>query len=110
METKQLIEATCPDCRGPLSEIEHENVHEFRCLVGHAYSARSLLQAHSETQEKALWAAVVALEESAKIVQAVASELPPGVVQALETQSREKHEQAQQIRGILERLEPFHAD
>jgi two-component system chemotaxis response regulator CheB len=110
MQTKELIEATCPDCRGPLSEHQEENLREFRCLVGHSFSARTLLQAHSEVQERALWAAVVALEESAKLIEYVARALPPAVVERLEAQAREKQRQAGEIRKILQRLEPFQTE
>ena len=110
METKQLIEATCPDCRGPLSEIRLDDLSQYRCLVGHLYSARSLLQAHGEAQEKALWSAVVALEESANIIQAVAPELPLILVERLREQVEKKLAQASEIKKILEQLEPFQTD
>lgn len=110
METKQSIEATCPDCRGPLSEIRENDMPEYRCLVGHAYSARTLLQAHSAAQETALWAAVVALEEAAVLVRSVASQLPARVAERLEKQATEKQQQASDIRTILERLEPFQTE
>ncbi len=78
METKELINATCPECRGPLTEVTHDGqLHEYECLVGHKYTAKALLDAHSETQERALWAAVVALEESTNVVDAVADRLEP---------------------------------
>lgn len=107
METKRLIQATCPECRGPLNESDDNGLREYTCLVGHRYSARSLLEAHSETQEKALWAAVVALEEAAELVSAVAPEFSPAVVRRLEQQVEGKLEAARDIRRILEGLEPF---
>jgi two-component system chemotaxis response regulator CheB len=107
MKTHQLIEATCPDCRGPLSMTDQDGLREYHCLVGHAYSAVGLLQAHSEAQEKAVWSAVVALEEATKLVEAVASDLPAAVIERLEKQAAQKRQQASEIRGILERLEPF---
>jgi len=108
VETQQLIQATCPECRGPLTEAREEHLREYRCLVGHAYSPSSLLQAHSETQERALWAAVVALEEAAKLVDAIAPQFPPEIADRLQTQARIKSQQALEIREIIEELEPFH--
>ena len=110
MEGHQLIEATCPECRGPLTELRRDGVLEFRCLVGHRYSARSLLQAHSETQERMLWAAVVVLEEANNLVSAVADMLAPEELKRLRDQAVVKNSQAQQIRGILEHLEAFQTD
>jgi two-component system chemotaxis response regulator CheB len=111
MDTKELIEATCPDCRGPLSQIQHDPTnYEYTCLVGHAYSARSLLQGHHEAQEQALWAAVLALEETETLVRAVTPEFPPAVASRLTFQVQRKREQAAAIRTILENLEPFQTD
>ena len=106
-EAQKPIEATCPDCRGPLTEIQNGDLKQYRCLVGHLYSARSLLEAHSETQENALWAAVVALEESANLVKAVAPQLPAELAQRLGQQANEKLRQAQEVRHVLEQLQPF---
>ena len=107
-EKKRQIEATCPDCRGPLSEIRLESeAPEYCCLVGHRYSARSLLEAHSETQEKTLWSAVVVLEESAVIVDAVQRQFAPEVAERLKIQAAEKLQQALAIRKVLEGLERF---
>ena len=108
METKRTIEVTCPDCRGPLSEIQMEGIREYRCLVGHAYSPRSVLESHSEIQERALWSAVVALEESANLVQTVASQFTPAISARLERQAEEKMRLAADVRSVLNRLEPFH--
>jgi two-component system chemotaxis response regulator CheB len=110
METKQSIEATCPECRGPLSEVQNDNLREYSCLVGHTFSARGMLLAHSQAQEKALWAAVVALEESVNLVRLVAPQLPEQIGKRLQRQAEEKLLQALEIRKILERLEPFQTD
>lgn len=111
MERIERLEATCPDCRGPLSETkENGDFHEYRCLVGHVYSARTLLQAHSETQERALWAAAVALKETAIIVEAVASQFPPEITERLRKQAAKKLEQAAAISKIIEDLQPFQTE
>jgi len=107
---KELIEATCPDCRGPLSQESYDEVREFHCLVGHTYSPSALLQAHYEAQEKTLWAAVVVLEETAKLVEAVASGFSPSIVKDLESQVATKQRQSAEIRRILENLEPFRTE
>ena len=67
------IEATCPECRGPLSQIRSTGLMQFECLVGHRYSALSVLESHCEAEEKALWSAVVALEEASVLVESMAS-------------------------------------
>lgn len=108
METRRSIEATCPECRGPLTEIRHDaDMVEFQCLVGHRYSAKAVLNAHSDTEEKTLWSGVVALEEAATLVRAASPFLPPGVRECLAAQADERMQYAQTIREILRKLTPF---
>jgi two-component system, chemotaxis family, protein-glutamate methylesterase/glutaminase len=57
----------CPECGGVLWESETEGLLHFRCHVGHAYGADSLLAAKSGALEGALWGAVRALEEKAEL-------------------------------------------
>jgi two-component system chemotaxis response regulator CheB len=106
-ESKRCLSSTCPECRGPLSEIQYEGLREFECLIGHRYSSRGILQAHSKTQENALWAAVVALEEATQLVEAAADDFPPAVAARLRAQAAKKMDQAGAIRGILQELETF---
>ena len=108
---KKLVNATCPECRGPLSEQRPPGgPTELVCLVGHRYSARALLEAHSETQEKALWSAVVALEETSNMARAVSADLAPGIADRLQEQVAQRLREAGIIREILQRLEPFRLD
>ena len=104
---KRQLEATCPDCRGPLAEIRKGNLTEYKCLVGHRYSPLALLEAHCEAEENSLWAAVVALEEAAVLVDAVAPQLESAVAQRLKRQANEKQGLAAEVRSVLERLQPF---
>ena len=107
METRQLIEATCPECRGPLTEVRDGEIVEYHCLVGHRYSPEGLLQAHYETQERALWAAVVGLEESARMVQAVAPHLTSNATPDLDQDAQNKQQQAKEVRRVLQELRPY---
>jgi len=109
MEAKRLIEATCPECRGPLSEVIENGVLEYRCLVEHRYSPIALLAAHSDTQERALWSAVLALEEAAVIAHEVSAHVPDSS-NALLAQGAEKERQAKTIRSVLQELKPFTID
>jgi two-component system, chemotaxis family, protein-glutamate methylesterase/glutaminase len=108
MSTRRLIDATCPECRGPLTELQDDANVEYVCLVGHRYSPEALLHAHAETQERSLWSAVVALEEASNIVNTVAPHMPPAVRSSLQSEASQKARQAGQIRQILNHLTPFH--
>jgi two-component system, chemotaxis family, protein-glutamate methylesterase/glutaminase len=63
----------CPECSGPLWEINNGKLPHFRCFVGHAFSPESLLDGESENLERALWTAVKTLEERASFLEKMAA-------------------------------------
>ena len=54
---------TCPECNGALWELEAGGL-QFRCHVGHGYSAAALKQDQDAGIEQSLWSALRALKES----------------------------------------------
>ncbi|HZA09788.1 chemotaxis protein CheB [Mycobacterium sp.] len=65
---------TCPDCNGGLMVVSDGN---FRCWVGHAWTANSLLRARDAEVESALWIAVRSLQEKAKLSRRLAESIGP---------------------------------
>lgn len=57
----------CPECGGVLWELSDGTMLRYRCRVGHAYTADSLLADQSDRLEAALWAALRGLEEKASL-------------------------------------------
>jgi two-component system chemotaxis response regulator CheB len=106
MPENRVINATCPDCRGPLTEVIEKGVREYRCLVEHRFSDIALLHAHSDTEERALWSAVVAREEAAVLADEIARHSPAAAGHLLR-QAEEKRRQAVIVRGVLDSLKPF---
>ena len=69
----QLSRYTCPDCSGPPYEIRDGRLIRFRCRVGHAYTAKSMLDEKSEALEDALYVALNTPEESALMADTLAA-------------------------------------
>ena len=54
-ELGHLSEFTCSECEGPLWE-RRDQMLRYRCLTGHALSARSLEEGLNRNLDEALWA------------------------------------------------------
>ena len=63
----ELVPASCPDCGGPLWEI-NDDVERFRCHTGHAFTARHLADGLQEAEEKSLWVALRVMEERVRML------------------------------------------
>jgi two-component system, chemotaxis family, protein-glutamate methylesterase/glutaminase len=62
---------TCPECQGPLWQVEEGELVRYSCRVGHGYSEESLLIEQGTAVEAALWSALEALEERAEFLKRV---------------------------------------
>jgi two-component system chemotaxis response regulator CheB len=93
-------DVVCPICQGALTEGQLANMTSFRCHVGHAFSPAALLAEQAESLERALWAAVRTLEESARMAKRMA--LPPSSLSArFEEKARTQMTQADIVRRML---------
>jgi two-component system, chemotaxis family, protein-glutamate methylesterase/glutaminase len=96
---------TCPDCGGTLWQYEEGELVQFRCHVGHRFTAESLNGAQSEALDEALWAALRALEESAEFRRRMAVRARDrGMAVIADTfaeQARESEARAVTIRRLL---------
>jgi two-component system chemotaxis response regulator CheB len=63
----------CPDCHGTLWEIDEPGGIRFRCRVGHGYSEGAMVKAHGDSVERALYAALRALEERVALLHKLAA-------------------------------------
>jgi two-component system chemotaxis response regulator CheB len=98
---------TCPECHGALWELD-EGLIDYRCHVGHAYSAEALQTAQNAAIEGALRDALRALKESAALDQQIAERSAAKNRAGAEAASRRrasmKMEQAAQLQEFLASL------
>ena len=101
---------TCPDCGGPLQRAgqdSREGVERYRCIVGHAWSAESLLSNTNETLEVSIWAAIRLFRQRAHLLASRAErERENGRARAAghyDEQTRESLEHARQLQELVMR-------
>ena len=100
-----LSSLSCPECAGPLYELRDGQFLRFRCRVGHAYTADSVMDAKADVLENALYMALNTLEENAEIAERLAvRSRARQLLQAaerFEKRAKEAREHAVVIRRVL---------
>ncbi|MET0388783.1 MAG: chemotaxis protein CheB [Polyangiales bacterium] len=94
-------ELVCPSCSGVLTEAHAGEFEHFRCHVGHAFSLAALTRAQDESMERALWAAVRALEESAALSRRLSIKAVGELRRRFTESSATFAQQAETIRAVL---------
>jgi two-component system, chemotaxis family, protein-glutamate methylesterase/glutaminase len=101
----ELSAFSCPECAGPLYEIHDGELLRFRCRVGHAYTAESMLEEKSEVLESALYLALNTLDESATMSERLAARSRENghnhALARFEERAGEARRRAEVIRRIL---------
>lgn len=100
---------TCPECRGPIREMEEDGLVRYRCRVGHAYSLESLIAARDDSVEDALWVALQTLQERAQMLNTMAGDDEArGRARSsgsLRERAQETQAHAQRLRDLIARME-----
>jgi two-component system chemotaxis response regulator CheB len=105
--TKELgpvSEFACPECGGSLWEITDQKNFRFRCRVGHAYSAKHLLDEQTVCFDRALWTALRALRERTDLSKRLAKRfrgINPRTAERYETQALQSEEEANQLFQLM---------
>jgi two-component system chemotaxis response regulator CheB len=101
----ELTALSCPECGGPLWQQQAANMSRYRCRVGHAYSADSLLAGEDEAIEASIWAAVRLLEQRANVLNTMAvsdrAANRKRMVEHHEDLARESRDHAEVLRNLL---------
>lgn len=87
---------TCPDCNGSLMNVSENN---YRCRVGHAWTADALLKARDDEIETALWVALRSLREKAALSRRLASQVGSGMLHRRYTEVADEAEHAVTVLG-----------
>lgn len=107
---RKMTDLTCPDCKGTIWVSEKGPGREYRCRVGHTFSPRSMLSEHAASQEKALYSALVSLEEGASLAVQLAGQFEGPTGERLRSEARERESQAAVLRQILKERSLFILD
>jgi two-component system chemotaxis response regulator CheB len=91
----------CPLCQGRLTETALNGFESFRCHVGHAFSLQSVASEQADAVERALWAAVRALEETAAVSRRLAANATGNLRSRFEEKSEAQAQYADSLRQIL---------
>jgi two-component system chemotaxis response regulator CheB len=94
----------CPDCAGALFEIKEGPLLRYRCRVGHAWSAESLLARQAAEVEGALWMALRSLEEKATLNTDLADRADGGGHGRVSAQFRTSAQEALDAAELVRRL------
>jgi two-component system chemotaxis response regulator CheB len=104
-EIGNLTALSCPECGGPLWRGTTGELPRYRCRVGHAYGAHSLLSAQDEALESSVWAAVRLLDQRANVLAQMASKdreaRRPRMVAHHENLAQEARQHANALRALL---------
>lgn len=96
---------TCPDCHGPLWEIDDGDEPRFRCQIGHAFTSEALMVSQADAVDAALWTALETLEQRAQMTEQMASRARqsqrPNAARYFESQARDTREKIQTLRHLL---------
>jgi two-component system chemotaxis response regulator CheB len=96
---------SCPECGGPLWGIRDGRLQRFRCHTGHTYGLDSLLSDQGQQIERALWAAIKALEQRAQLLSDLArdrtTERRPLLASNFEQEAARLRLHVQTLRDVL---------
>jgi two-component system chemotaxis response regulator CheB len=100
-EPGQAVELACPLCSGVMTEAQRGAYHHFRCHVGHAFSLDNLVSEQREAVERALWAAMRALEKNAALNRRLSANQTGELGRRFAEAAHSQQENAELIRQII---------
>ncbi|MEO8550704.1 MAG: chemotaxis protein CheB, partial [Kofleriaceae bacterium] len=99
---------TCPECHGPLVQLEEGVASRFRCHTGHAFTPSTLLAGITEMVEETLWGAMRGVEEQAMLFEHMARHLSRAGDERSSAQFAEKARRARGQARVIHDSIPEH--
>ncbi len=101
----ELAGFMCPECGGPLYELQEGQLLLYRCRVGHAFTGKSALTTQLEALEEALWSAYNTLRESALVAERLADDARRRghdyVAVNMDRRAMQQQQRADVVRGLI---------
>ncbi|TGQ67734.1 chemotaxis protein CheB [Mesorhizobium sp. M00.F.Ca.ET.186.01.1.1] len=102
----ELSVFTCPECHGPLWEIEDGDMVRYRCHTGHALTSEAMVEAQSAEADEILWSLLRIHQQRAEFARRMAEREKtrdrPGMAKKLSDRAKEYQADAELIEQILE--------
>lgn len=94
----------CPECHGPLWEIEDGDMVRYRCHTGHAFTSEAMLEAQSVEADEMLWSLLRAHQQRAEFTRRMAERESTKDRTGLATQLRDRAREYQADAEVIERI------
>jgi len=100
----ELSVFTCPECHGPLWEIEDGEMLRYRCHTGHAFTPEAMMEAQAAEADEILWSMLRAHQQRAEFVRRMAEREKANIRPELARQLRDRAREHQADAGLIERI------
>jgi two-component system, chemotaxis family, protein-glutamate methylesterase/glutaminase len=94
----------CPECHGPLWEIEDGDMLRYRCHTGHAFTSDAMLEAQSIEADQILWSLLRAHQQRAEFARRMADREKDSDRLELATKLRERSKEYEADAEVIERI------
>lgn len=100
----ELSVFTCPECHGPLWEIEDGDMLRYRCHTGHAFTSEAMMEAQSAEADEILWSLLRAHQQRAEFTRRMADREKAKDRVELATRLRDRAKEYQADAEVIERI------
>ncbi|RVC60443.1 MAG: chemotaxis protein CheB [Mesorhizobium sp.] len=100
----ELSVFTCPECHGPLWEIEDGDMVRYRCHTGHAFTADAMMEAQAVEADEILWSLLRSHQQRAAFARRMSEREKKKFRSELATQLDERAREYEADAAVIERI------